>query len=174
MQIRKFTKINHKNKGFTLVELLIVISLMSLFSSVTYASFTAAVSNTKVVQAKNDLSTVNIAMERFFEDYEDYPPIGDDHNSATILNPSSPPEWQYGSWEDVVSTLDNEHYVSKIPLLDPWGNSYGYDKNYKQPYNPAWSIICSAGPNKVLETPTGQTIDKVFGDDICIFFPDGD
>lgn len=168
-----FTK-NRYSKGFTLVEMLVVTAIISMLSSVVSATFNAAVKSTNVARTKNELMTINLAMERFFADHDDYPPIGDDHNSATTLNPNLPPEWALGTWEDVATLLDTENYGSKIPRVDPWGTPYGYDKNYKQYYFPAWSVICSAGPNKVLETATGRTDSETIGDDICISFPDKD
>lgn len=172
-----FKKINNKNRffgGFTLVELLVVTSIISALSSVSTAAIKSAVDKSKVSKAKSDLGIINLAMEKFFEDNDDYPPIGDDHNSATGLDPTTPPEWVYGTWDQIADTLDAANYGPKIPRVDPWGNPYGYDKNYKQYYYPAWSIICSAGPNKVLETSTGQTEGEINGDDICIFFQDSD
>lgn len=168
------SKKNIFSKGFTLVELLIVLAIISALSAISTASFKSAKDNANKTKAKNDLQIINIAMERYFEDNEDYPPIGEDHNSATILNPNLPTDWALGTWSTIADTLDASNYGIKIPRIDPWGTPYGYDKNYKQYYFPAWSVICSAGPNKVLETSTGQVGNTVTGDDICIFFPDND
>lgn len=163
-----------KSGGFTLVELLVVISIMSMLFSISTASYTTAINKSKIIRAKTDLAIINFAMEKYMQDNDDYPPYGDDHNSATGLDPNAPPEWILGTWDEIADVLDNSNYGPNIPRIDPWGNSYGFDKNYKQYYNPAWSIICSAGPNKVLETSTGQTEGEITGDDVCIFFPDND
>ena len=66
-QERKF-----KNAGFTLVELLVVISIISLLSSVVFASVNSARSKARDARRKSDLHAIQLALEFYFDKYGTY------------------------------------------------------------------------------------------------------
>ena len=61
-----------KAKGFTLVELLVVISIISFLSSIVLASVQSARDKAKAVQIAEDLRQVKIASELYFADNQTY------------------------------------------------------------------------------------------------------
>lgn len=62
-----------KNKGFTLMELLIVISLIMILSSVGVGTYLSATTKSKDTQRKNDLNQIAKAVESFYNDVNRYP-----------------------------------------------------------------------------------------------------
>ncbi len=62
-----------KNNGFTLVELLIVIALIMILSSVGVGTYISATIKSKDTQRKNDLNQMAKAAESFYNDVNRYP-----------------------------------------------------------------------------------------------------
>lgn len=67
-------------QGFTLVELLVVISIMSILTLITVSQFTTARKKARDVQRKGDLSALSKALQMYFADYGNLP------TAATINN----------------------------------------------------------------------------------------
>ncbi len=61
------------SRGFTLVELLVVISIMSILTVITVSQFTTAKQKARDVQRKADLSSVAKALELYLVDYGKFP-----------------------------------------------------------------------------------------------------
>ncbi len=164
-----------KNRGFTLVELLVSISIMSLLLAISISTYQFSIEKTKYSKALSDLKVILLIFENFGEDNEDLPPVGEDHCDACALNEYYV-SYTRGTWQEIVDIIKNANYPFKVPLNDPWGTPYAYDKNFMQECTNAWSILCSAGPNKTLETDICQIPPSTVtsGDDICIWLPDND
>jgi general secretion pathway protein G len=62
-----------KRKGFTLVELLVVIGLILILISLLLPSLNHLYSNAQVSQAKLDLNSITAALENYKQDFGDYP-----------------------------------------------------------------------------------------------------
>lgn len=154
------------SSGYTMVELIIVLGIIGVLSSLIIVSSQKIFTRQKISQAKFELRQLNIAFELYFSDKRDYPPYGQDLCSSCSNPPNS-------SWTSVINEI--EPYMSARLDKDPWGNYWGYDKNFGQACWNAYSVLCSAGPNGRGETENCQTVGaSAGGDDICFFLPDED
>ncbi|MDP2144991.1 MAG: type IV pilin protein [Gallionella sp.] len=59
-------------KGFTLIELMIVVVIIGILASVGYPSYSNYVTRGKLVQATSGLSDGRVKMEQFFQDNRTY------------------------------------------------------------------------------------------------------
>jgi len=62
------------NKGFTLVELLVVMAILGVLVTLIGTAFRTAQARGRDVQRKSDLKQIANALELFFNDYGFYPP----------------------------------------------------------------------------------------------------
>ncbi len=62
-----------KQKGFTLVELLVVISIMSVLTVVAISSFRTAQTKSRDVRRKNDLNSISKALNMYYNDVGSFP-----------------------------------------------------------------------------------------------------
>ncbi len=102
-----------KKKGFTLVEILVVIFLLSILATFIVPRMFQVLSGEKVKLAKTKMSVVQSAIERFSIDCGRLP-----NDIEEILTQPSDME---GKWRGPYLKLSN--------LLDPWGNNYIYVPN---------------------------------------------
>lgn len=67
-------KNNIKNNGFTLLELLVVIGIISLLSTILISGIASARKNAKVLATRTLISTIQAGLESYYAVYGDYPP----------------------------------------------------------------------------------------------------
>lgn len=99
-------------KGFSLIELLVVITIIAILSVVAYTAVGGQTIKAKNSRRMQDLSTIQTALEIFFIEKGEYPSELDDGTA--------------GSDDDLVPK-----YMPKM-ALDPWGVPYAYAKSGKQ------------------------------------------
>jgi len=97
-----------KSKGFSLVELLVVITIIAILSVVAYTAIGGQTIKARDSKRKQDMSTIQSAMELYFVEYSRYP----------------------GSLENGEATAGDgwkipRKYLSEIPA-DPQGDPYIY------------------------------------------------
>lgn len=73
------------NFGFTLVELLIVIAIMSILTSITVAQFVTAKKKANDVSRKSDLNGISKALQMYFTDYGVMPDMSDPLGGQIML-----------------------------------------------------------------------------------------
>ena len=61
------------NKGFTLVELLVVIVIIAILATIAIYNFMSAQLRTKVARAKSEITSIAAALEIYNVDYGNYP-----------------------------------------------------------------------------------------------------
>jgi prepilin-type N-terminal cleavage/methylation domain-containing protein len=66
---------SHKNKinGFTLVELLVVITILGILATIGLVAFSSSQARGRDAQRKSDLKQIATALELFYSDYGKYP-----------------------------------------------------------------------------------------------------
>ena len=61
-----------KNRGFTLIELMIVVAIIAILAAVGYPAYTSYAQRGKITEAVSGLSSVRVNMERWFQDNRTY------------------------------------------------------------------------------------------------------
>ena len=73
--LNKMKKVGHK--GFTLVELMIVVAIIGILAAIAIPQFAAYRTRAFNTAAQSDLRNLRTAMEAYFADNQSYPPTID-------------------------------------------------------------------------------------------------
>lgn len=96
-------KVKH---GFTLVELLIAISIIAILASITYVNFNAAQDSARDGRRKEDLKTLKSALVSYYQDKGLYPPSQGVGQKAQYASDNQNTPWI----PDLTS-----NYIGKLP-----------------------------------------------------------
>jgi len=76
-------------KGFTLVELLVVMAIISVLATLIVGGFRSSQMRGRDAERKSDLKQISNALEIFYADYGKYPPSSGTQVAACSYNPST-------------------------------------------------------------------------------------
>ncbi len=130
-------------KGFTLAEILVVISIIGILSGVLLVSFNSSREKSKVAQAKSDVSRIALSAQQLYLDTRLWPGC---KNKLQIWDN----EVVLGSQDDLTSKAGCDATATwKGPYVagntkDPWGNFYAIDYDYHGPPNKSGDSIRQA------------------------------
>lgn len=126
--------------GFTLVELLLVLTILGILAALVVPKMVGRSEQARQTAAKTDISTFGTALDAFEVDNGNYP-RGKNGLQDLVVQPRDAQNW-------------HGPYVKEIPK-DPWGNDYIYECPGK--HNPKSYDLYSVGPDGRLGTE----------DDVC-------
>lgn len=101
-------------RGFTLVELLVSITIIGILASIGLNTFTSAQIKSRDTKRKSALNQISRSLEMYFNDYKKYP---DDDGNGNLDGYA----WN-GSFQDAKGTI----YMIKLPIDPTLGYSYFY------------------------------------------------
>jgi type II secretion system protein G len=111
-------------RGFTLVELLVVISILGVLATIGLMTFNSAQAKGRDAQRKSDLKQISSALELYYNDYGAYPASSGANTGQIIGCPTTTGTvcgWGSGQFTD-----DKTIYMRQMPK-DPMSNqSYYY------------------------------------------------
>ncbi|GAB5489394.1 MAG: type II secretion system major pseudopilin GspG [Parasphingorhabdus sp.] len=110
-----------KKNGFTLVELLVVIFILGLLTTIVVINVLPSQDRAMVEKARADIATLSQALEMYRLDNLSYPGSSDGLQALT-----APPSSLANS-----SRYRKGGYIKKLPE-DPWGRPYQYDNPGRQ------------------------------------------
>ena len=134
-------------KGFTLVEILAVLFIVSILLGIVLGSARYATQVSRISRAESDLQSLADALERFHLVFGEYPPV----DSATNLV-AYKRDAQNG-------TSDGYAFANLLPkgftAIDPWSHPYEYrvyspekgKDTDPEPYDDTLFLISSWGPD---------------------------
>lgn len=102
----------NRSRGFTLVELLIVVAIIGIITAVAVPSLMSAVDRSRGKGTMMDMKQMSVAIESYALDHVRYPEVG-----------------SLSSLEDVAASLPQYiegNYVEKVKANDAWGHSFKY------------------------------------------------
>lgn len=124
-----------KNKAFTLVELIVVITILAILWTIAFISLTSYSETARDSTRISDLSTMKTTLELFHLEAWKYPNTTDEFNvfySWTVV-------WtQWTFWKTTINNVDRLGNIPTDPLTD---KKYTYSlTNTKQEYQLSWLI----------------------------------
>jgi len=101
-------------RGFTLIEIMVVVIIIGLLASVVVLNILPNVDKAKVTKAKEDIDSIGLALKEFYLDNSKFP-TNEQGLAALVTQPTDPTikNWKPGG------------YIERISK-DPWGNDYQY------------------------------------------------
>ena len=131
-----------RQRGFTLVEMLLVLVILATLAAVVVPKFAGRTKQAKVTAAKAQISNLEIAIDSFEIDMGYFPKAGNDlRDLVEEPNSNNVQDWQ-------------GPYLKKGIPRDPWGSEYVY--NYPAKMNIGSYDISSGGPD--MKTGTDDDI----------------
>jgi type IV pilus assembly protein PilE len=128
-------QLNLNHKGFTLVELMIVVAIISILASIAIPAYSDYVTRGKIAQAISELADARIKMEQFYQDNRTYSPginaaslgIASGSKSYFTYALSSVGLTSYTITATGVGTISTYSYTinqsNTKTSATPWGNS---------------------------------------------------
>jgi general secretion pathway protein G len=101
-----------KSKGFTLLELLVVIVIVGLLAGYVAPRYFSQVGKSEVQVAKAQIESLEKALDQFRLDMRRYP-SAEEGLEALVAKPASAATW-------------SGPYLKKAVPADPWGHAYVY------------------------------------------------
>jgi general secretion pathway protein G len=106
---KRFKTKNNRQRGFTLVELLLVLVILALIAGLVLPGIIGKAESAKVKAASSQISRISMSVESFYLDTGDTPSTLED----LVNEPSGVTGW-------------NGPYIKNSLLKDPWGQPYQY------------------------------------------------
>ena len=106
-------RMKRKEKGFTLVELLVVILIISLIAAVIAPRIFTGLGRAKRDIAKAKMANIEIALLGFYKDCERYPDDSEGLDALIVAPADLEEKW-------------NGRYLKPSEIFDPWDNPYIY------------------------------------------------
>jgi len=104
----------HQQKGFTLIEIMIVVVILSILASLIIPRIMNRPDQARIVKAQQDMRAIESALNMYRLDNYHYPNTNQGLQ-ALVTRPSSEPK--PANWQQA--------YLDKLPN-DPWGTPYLY------------------------------------------------
>lgn len=137
-----------KSKGFTIVELLIVIVVIGILAAIVIVAYNGIQQKGRDAQRHNDIKAITTALEMYYLDEGRYP-VGSGANPSTTINSS----WSTtadSSWNNLRSKLVPK-YISSLPsdpISTPGANAQSTGYNYAY-FADISGYYCSSTPGQM-------------------------
>ncbi len=164
-------KYKNRKAGFTLIEILIVLGIIALLTSLTVVGIQQARKRAKISKAQHDIDVIYTAISQLMIDTGEWP----GHQTPEEVNNASNNEiWDLNTPEAGIVQTDGNYENWQGPYMpevreDPWGNNYFFDTDYsiKPDGTPCdGGVVCSDAVVVGSFGPDGQGKNLYNSDDV--------
>lgn len=167
--------------GFTLIELMVVVAIIAILSSLSVGVISVVGKRNRMTAAKADIDKIQLALEQYYSHFGLYPPSNEDHTMNNVmygaLTGDTGHDGTYTPGKNGDIDMD-KHRLWRGPYLpihskntrndgnvkDPWGNPYRYyevrreEPNFK--INQNSFLLYSCGPDmKATDATREEAVD---------------
>lgn len=144
----KIKKLQTKNNGFTLIEIMIVVSIIGLLAGLGTFAYQKAITKSRIKTVEAEISMISAAVQQLTWDTGRWP------NGTSLKDSLNGTSERWNLSEARVGLFKNDgtfknwkgpYYEGSIS--DPWGNNYFFDPDYRR--DGTHAVIGSFGPNGV-------------------------
>jgi type II secretion system protein G len=142
--------------GFTLVEILVTLAILTLLIGLIASGGTVARKKAKVYQAKTMVASLETALSLYHVDFGAYPPDGNQNMVNLLADAATYGSGSYPDWQGPYMSFKSNDLQGAIPnatLIDPWGAHYSYGLDTVPAYK-----IWSWGQNGIDENGSGDDL----------------
>lgn len=133
-----------KIRGFTLIEVLVVISLVGILMAISLTAFYSTRKSARDAKRKADLEQIRSALEMYRSDVGAYP-----------THTASPNNWFYGNSIFYTRGITTDTYLSVAPSDPVFTNRYYYNSSSANFYNLCSVLELSTTSLTPIPTPIG-------------------
>jgi len=106
-----------RNKGFTIIELLIVVAIIGIIATIAIPNLLDAIERSRQKKSMGEIRAMVIAMQSFSIDFGGYP--NSSHNGNVVDN------W-LALLDQAGESIIVPSYLQAVPNFDGWGEQYSY------------------------------------------------
>src|SRR3972149_1229307 len=141
--------INRKTRGFTMIELLVAITIIGIISTIGYVNFDNARDKGRDSKRKQDLAAIKTALTSYYQDHDAYPP--------DLSNPNT--EFPSDSTDDWIPDLASS-YIQKLPKDPRQAGIFGALASLFAPKSqePTQPQVAGATTPPTLDTPVSSGV----------------
>ena len=118
-------RVDYRQQGFTLIELMIVVVVIGILSAVAMPAYTDYVKRGKAAEATSTLADLRIKMEQYFQDHQQYTNV-----SVAVLAPCSPGAGttKYFTYSCTTQTVST-YTISAAPIAGQGVDNFAFSVN---------------------------------------------
>ena len=110
-----------KRRGFTLIEILIVVAIIGIITAIAIVNMFSAIQRGKQKRSMADMKSLSTGIEAYAADHNFYPAAA----GFTLPSGLTLPTGTFGPSADVISPT----YLRVVPLVDGWNSFFLYGTN---------------------------------------------
>jgi type II secretion system protein G len=145
-------KLFYKTKGFTLIELMVVIAIIGLLASIITVSLFSAQAKGRDAKRVADVRTIQLALEEYYNDNGNYPAtlsaIAPTYIAALPTDPSNSSQYLYSAYNSVpsancVSSNKPVKYHLAAVMESTAATNAALNQDADFAYSPPGSSVCT-------------------------------
>ena len=132
-----------RNRGFTLIELMIVVAVIAILSAIAIPAYTAYVARSKLTEAFSGLSGMSVAAQQYYQDNRTYLASGGGATTCPVAVPTNVKDYGFACSNVTATTF----LFTATPANGFVGPSYTIDQDGQKTTSNAPSGWTTPNPN---------------------------